>query len=300
MIKSLCCVVLVLTVLMGLPVPAQAAKTVSVTPTGGTPVKVLVGKKEKSYHTLPSAGRLRLQIEGPGRLTAISRVLVPRGTAGTIPYAVVIREKGNVTARQKTTTGRSDATVQGTGAALGKLRKLVLRVPPGTHVYEVSLEEAGSASAAMKFLFRSGKNPRKMVRLEARSYNRVATAVVKEKLQTCYVSTKDKGVQLSIIGPTRLRVTTRLNYDTKMTGRQKFSIGVWEKDKRIMMKSLVTSKSLGATYQDWKDVVPGKTASFSVPVPSGEHWYTFRLEEGMARSVSMRFSIPKKDLKNEK
>lgn len=300
MFRSLCCAVLAFAVLTGFPVSLQAAKAVAVAPKGGTPVKVMVGKKEKLYHTFPSAGRLSLEVSGPGSLTVISRVTVSRGSAEPIPYTVVVREKGKTVVRRKSAARLSDATVKGSEMALGKMRKFLLRVPPGTHVYEVSLEEAGGKAAAMKFVFRPGKRPHKMVWLEARSYNRVATAVVKEKLHTCYVSTKDKGVQLRVIGPTRLRITTRLNYDPKMTGRQKFGIGVWEKDKRIVLKSLVASKSLGATYQDWKDVIPGKTATFSVTVPSGEHWYTFRLEEGVARSVSMRFSIPKKHLKNEK
>jgi hypothetical protein len=300
MVRSSIYAMLVLGLLVCSAAPLRAGKTVTLTPSGGSALKVAVGEKEQTYYTLTPSGRLHVKVDGPGKLTVMSRLFLPAGVKGAKAYAVRVMEKGSVLSTQKTETEQSDATVKTTGEKLGKLRKLRVSIPQGSHVLEVGLEEPGNASVAVKLQFDAGKKKKaNQVSLQARSYSRVATAVVKEKLLTYYVSAKDRGVQLRVIGPTRLKVTTRLNYDASMKGGQKYGVGVWEGEKRILLKSLVTSKALAAMYQDWKDVVPGKAAIFSMPVSSGEHYYYFKLEEGSGKSLSLRFSIPKKDLKNE-
>jgi hypothetical protein len=278
MIRGLTCGLVVAALLAVMPRFADAGKPVSLAPSGGSAVKVKVGDKEQTYYSITASGRLRLDVDGPGKLTIMSRVVLPGGGASEVEYGLVLREKGSVAGRQTTGSERSDATLTN-GGMLGKLRKLSVRVPAGTHSYELALENAGSVSAVVKFVFGSGKDQGSMANLQALSYSRVTTAVVKEKLLTYYVSARDRNVQLRVIGPTRLKVTTRLNYDASMKGAQKYGVGVWEGDKRIALKSLKTSKALA--------------------VPSGEHRYGFRLEEGMGRTVSLRFAIPKKDLKNE-
>jgi hypothetical protein len=102
------------------------------------------------------------------------------------------------------------------------------------------------------------------------------------------------------VGPTRVKVTARLNFDATMKSEQPYNIAVLEGSNRIMKKSLSTTKSLGITYQEWKDVVPGKTDIFYIDVTGGEHTYKFSLEETSAQSVSLKFSIPPKDLNNER
>lgn len=300
MIRSLTCAVLALSLMTGAVTPTVAGqKTSNLTPTGGTPVKVAVGGKEQTYYTVGSSGRLKVKVDGPGKLTVISRILLPSGSTQAQSYSIRVWEKGTVVCSQKTESDASGAVLKGAGTILGKLRKFHVDAPPGSHVYEVGIEDAGKTSAAVKLQFGRGKSKAKMANLQPVSYSRVATAVVKEKLLKYYVCAKDRGVQLRVIGPTRLKVTTRLNYDASMKGGQKFGLGVWEGDKRIKLKSFSTSKALAATYQDWKDVIPGKAVAFTLAVPSGEHYYYYKLEEGMARSVSLRFSIPQKDLKNE-
>ncbi len=274
------------------------AKSITLTPAGGSPVKVKVAGKEQTYYTLSSSAPLRVTVDGPGTLTVLSRLMLPAATTGSADYTIVVREKGTAMGSQKTGTAPSDAIVIPAGTAAGKLRKFNVRVPPGSHQIEVVIEGSGSP-AAVKLQLQKGKQKLSRSNLQARSYSRVATAVVKEKLLTYYVAAKDRGVQIRVIGPTRLKVTTRLNYDASMKGGQKYSVSVWEGDRRVQLKSLSTTKALAASYQDWKDVIPGKAVSFMMPVPSGEHYYYYKLEGGGARSISFRFSIPKKDLKNE-
>jgi hypothetical protein len=84
-----------------------------------------------------------------------------------------------------------------------------------------------------------------------------------------------------------------------MKGDQKYAVTLSEGGRQIVLKSLATTKSVGIEYQEWRDVVPGKVNAFFVDVPKGEHTYRVALTEGLAHSVSLKFSIPKKDLSNE-
>ena len=84
-----------------------------------------------------------------------------------------------------------------------------------------------------------------------------------------------------------------------MKGSQKYTMTVSEEGKQVLMRPLVTTKALAITYKEWKDVVPGKDGSFFLDVPVGEHHYRFGLGESLGHSVSLKFSIPQKDLKNE-
>ena len=84
-----------------------------------------------------------------------------------------------------------------------------------------------------------------------------------------------------------------------MKGDQKYSVSIHESDQTILLKPLATTKSVGIEYQEWKEVVPGKINEFYLEAPKGEHVYKFNLKQTLARSVSLKFSIPKKDLSNE-
>ena len=114
-----------------------------------------------------------------------------------------------------------------------------------------------------------------------------------------YVSSQTHPVQLRVIGPTKLRISTRLNYDSTMKGEQKYSVSVWEAEKKLKLKPLSTTKSVGVHYKEMSNYIPGKVNAFFIDIPNGEHIYKFNVGETNSKSVSMKFSIPQKDLKNE-
>ena len=151
----------------------------------------------------------------------------------------------------------------------------------------------------MRFQFEpeQGKH---LVAIEPLSYDRVATAVINENLTAYYVATAARPVQLRIVGPTRVSLANRLNYDVTMKGEQKYTLSVREGDALVKQWPLQTTKSTGLKYEDWKDVVPGKSIDLILQVPEGEHVYKVSLGESVAQSVSLKFSVPKSDLSKAK
>lgn len=280
--------------------PAVAGKSVPVIPVSGTSTRILVADKAQTYYALGGSNKIVLEIDGPGRLQCISRFGLPTGTGATGEYEITIAENGSAVRTNASKTDAADAHVGAGGRVVGKMRKFSVKVPEGPHTYTVSLSKPAQGEAFARFRFTPSKGRRNLVTLEALSYQRIVTAMVKEKLITYYVATGERPVQLRVIGPTQVKVSARLNYDAKMKGGQRYAVMVKEHDTPVMTKALATSKAVGATYQEWRDVVPGKMNAFTLQVPDGEHVYSFALGESIGQSVSLKFSIPKGDLDNEK
>ena len=276
-----------------------AGKSIPVIPVQGKAVAVVINGAEKNYYLLPKKAPIKIEVDGPGKLSIVSRLSFPTPSVGSEKYSIRIME-GKVTVKvYSTQTEKSDAVLKTSNTFLGKSRKCSLELPDGSHTYEFYLENNPSPEVALKFFFLPAKGKRKLVTLEALSYDRVVTAMVNEKLIIYYVCSGNHKAQLRVVGPTRMKVSARLNYDASMKGEQKYGISIWENGKQVLLKPFTTSKALGVSYQEWKDVVPGKVNSFYYDVPKGEHAYKFQLEESLAHSVSLKFSIHQKDLDNE-
>lgn len=275
---------------------------VPVIPVHGKSISVFVGGKEKKYYILTKSGPFKIEVDGPAKVEILTRLSLPRDDKRVERYSIKVKEGSDVVKEYVTSSERSDASYADPKYVPAKSRKFTLVVPEGSHAYEFSLLDTALPEAALRLTATAERREKlagKTVRLEPLSYDRVATAVVMEKLITYYVCSKEKTVQLRVVGPTQLEIAARLNYDTKMQGAQTYTLTVWEGAQKVSTRSFTTTKALGVEYQDWKEVVPGKIDVMSLAVKAGEHIYQIRLDQSDARSVSLKFSIPEKDLKNE-
>jgi hypothetical protein len=272
-------------------------------PLNGKPVTVQLKSKQHLYHFVTKTEPVKLEVAGPVKIEVLTRLAIPASATGKIAYAIVVSEGGKQIKQYKTTTEVSDVTFVDDPSGVGKSRKCSLEIPEGEHTFVFALESEIADHCALRFAL-SGKNNLaralhgKSVRVEPLSYDRVVTAVVAEKLITYYVATKEKPIQLRVIGPTDVVVDARLNFDAKMIGKQSYTIAVVEGAKTLLTAPLTSTKSVGAFYKDWKEVVPGKINLLRLGVPAGEHLYQFVLKEGLASSVSLKFSIPEKAVTN--
>src|SRR5262245_55773277 len=109
------CVVLAL---VPAAMPAKGSRNVSLTPDNGKSTIVLIDGKEREYFMLTSGATLKFQVDGPGKLTVMSRLVMPDGRAEAEGYAIRILEGGNSLKLQTTQTDRSDASIKGSGEVL--------------------------------------------------------------------------------------------------------------------------------------------------------------------------------------
>ncbi len=274
----------------------------SLTPTRGKPISVIANGKAKKYYVVTKSETVELQAEGPSKLDVFTRLSIQPDENGPQQYTITVKQGQAVVKEYTTSSEKSSATYENSGYIPAKSRKFTLLVPAGNHTYTFSLTQTNHAEVALRFTMNVGKKgiaAGGTITLEPMSYDRVATEVASEKLITYYVSSARKEVELRVVGPTTLTIAARLNFDAKMQGEQKFAVAVYEKDQRVSLESFTATKALDAMYKDWEEVVPGKLNSMVFTVPTGEHTYRFSLENSSARSISLKFSIPEKDLKNE-
>ncbi len=272
-------------------------------PMNGKAVKLHIGAKEHIYHVVTKAEPVNLNVTGPATIDLITRLLLPKGASGASDYTIVGSEHGKVFKTYKTSAGPSDATIEDDESIPGKSRKCTVNVPEGDHTLTFALNAENADRCALRFMLSGQKNLAealhgKSVRIEPLSFDRVATTVVSEKLITYYVSSKAKAVQLHVIGPTDVVVDARLNFDPAMVGKQTYTLNVVEGSKTLLAAPLTSTRAAGAYYQDWKEVVPGKLNRIRLTVPPGEHAYTFTLGDCLAKSVSLKFSLPEKAIQN--
>ena len=296
--RSAAAVLLVLLVSSTGLLNAAGRKAVALVPSGGKAITLVISGKEKEYYELSPGTPLKLDLDGPGKLTVISRLLIPKGSSAAEHYSIRITDGPKTVKLHSTQTDRSDAAVRGSDDLPAKSRKFTVDVPEGQATYAFKLEET-ARNAAVRFQFESKRGPGGMVAIEPLSYDRIVTATIKEKLVAYYVSSATRDVRLRVVGPTQVMVSARLNYDDRLKGEQKFSIIVKDAQGVVIQRAFQTTKSTGLSYTEWKTVVPGKPNQFMLTVPSGEHSYRFSLGESLAQSVSLRFSVPKGDLSNE-
>ncbi len=285
--------------LLGLAYQAYAGKSVVVFPTKGESVKLLINGKGKTYFRLTKSKNITLEVDGPGKLQVLNRLVFSKQQTASEKFTVKVKERSNEVKDFSTQTEPSDVTFKDSEMRSGKNRKFSLDIPDGTHTYTFSLENTNANEAVLKFYFSASKDKRKLVTIEPLSYSKIVTAVAGEKLITYYLHTNEQSVKVRVVGPTKMKISTRLSYDAKMKGGQKYTLLMIEKENTILTKPLSTTKSSGVIFKELKDVTPGKANSFYVDVPAGEHTYKFKLGESLAQSIGLKFSIPQQNLRNE-
>jgi hypothetical protein len=279
---------------------AIAGRRIALLPQHGVPVTVVNNGKESTYFLLTTKSPIRVEVDGPGTLAIRSRLVFPRAGNASGGYTLSVVEGSKLLKSNATQTQSSELRVKSSGAVLGKTRKCTVDLADGLHTYEIRLEKSDMSEAALQLTFVPARGAGgKRVTLEALSYDRVVTARVKEKLITYYVGSTTRKVQLRVIGPTSLSISARLTFDDRLKGDQRYAVVVWEGDRKVMTNPFSTTKALGAGYEEWKDVVPGKVNTFLLEVPKGQHTYKLDFEQTLARFVAFKFSIPQKDLDNE-
>jgi len=278
---------------------AKKGRFMSIQPAGGKGVILLVKGTEQTYFQLNQSKEMKLSLEGPGTLKVFTRLNFTSDLKGPHKYSLEIKEGETITKIYSSASDRSNASYRDLKFIPGKSRKFTLEIPKGAHTYRFSLKESPSGSVSLRFTYNSEGGSDKLASITPLSYSRVTSAFIKEKLVSYFVATPENLVKLRVVGPTKLRVVSRLNYDARMKGEQKYAVLASENGKLILTKPLLTTKSVGVVYKDWKEVVPGKSQTFYFDVPAGEHTYGFRLTESISQSVSLRFSIPQENLTNE-
>lgn len=276
----------------------RAAEWIELDPTHfASKTKMMVDDKPFTYYRFSHEEPVSFSIEGPTRVKVLTRVRIPND-ADTLAYAVTVLRDGALATTEENVAppSRSGYYVGLNSFRPGAIRRVYIDVPTGLHGYEL---RAGGRTVVDARIFRSAAAKPSRVSLAPVDYASVETLYYRDKELTYYLVTKGKPVELEIVGPTSIKVNTRLLYDSTMLASQTYMVGVKESGDVERLYKVDSEPSETVVCRDRDDVIPGALRYFMVEVPRGRHRYEFRLVDTVARALAIKFYIPRGDLANE-
>jgi hypothetical protein len=291
---------LLLMVLSLPPVMAQSSKTRILKPTDfQQKVVTVINKKNRSYYQLDATRASVVQISGPGRLRVISRAMFAKSADDKTSYSIQYQlDGGEKKTRKFSGVKRADnATYKET--SLGKPgvgKDFEIELGRGDHTIRF-VSNTPAQPVAMRYIFVPGKaKKRDWISFTPLKPMEPVTLISGESTVTYYRFSNDKPLQVEVIGPTELRVLSRIENHYNMRGRIDYRLQVSENGKTINTYLLSSSRSEVATYQDNSKLIPGKGCEFVINVPDGKHTYSITLLDKNNQSVLGRLLLPKKDV----
>lgn len=252
----------------------------------------IIKRVTQQYYLLTKESPIELSISGPNWLRVYTRLLFPNHfEQKNTKYKIIVseEEEEKIVSLE---TEKSNSAVGPANQKFGKWRSFFIEVPPGINNYKFSLWQAPSDTVAIRF---SIEKPKEWQTVALNEVLRPKRIVAEEagKLFDYYELTSDEPIKLEFVGPLRLKVGARLNYDVTILGgiegAQKFTILVKENGKELQQAQFRVNKSETAKYRNKPEVIPSMERFFYLVIPEGKHQITFELTETIAKSVSLRF-----------
>jgi hypothetical protein len=280
------------------PVPAPVHKSVvkRVLPKAHAGVvKLRVGTKTSSYHRTTQARPAEFAVQGPLRLQVLARNLLAAAEAAPIRLRLEVDGKPVRTMQLKAVVSKKASLAE--GGRVGALYRATVEIPAGAHKLRVVPVEA-SGMAAVRVLSGNAAPSRKVkwVAFAPQIYERPLILRTGDQEETWYRFTPDKPAGLTIHGPLRLKISTRLDFDQHAGTSQSYVVRVMM-DAKSEGYSLKSRASQVGTYPDMGEIVPGMSQSFLVKVPAGIHQVTLHLDGTTASGATLRIRVPERELK---
>lgn len=290
-------VALAVVLVSGESLPALA-KVTRVKPSGHAgSVRVLLGKKTNLYHKATRAKPATYEITGPTRVRILARSLAP--SVGKRKQQVVVELDG-APARGLTLpiTVSGKAALRGSGK-IGVMRERILEVPAGPH--RLRIHPSGPTGAvAVRVLRGVASRAPRWTSYAPHSFARAVRVRSGDREETWYRFTATSPVGVTVHGPLRMKVATRIDFDLNAGTTQSYVLRVMLDGQPKESFSLSSQASHTTTYPELPEITPGMPREISFRVPAGTHRVEFQLEAATAPGGFLRIRVPQSDLQNQR
>ncbi len=120
--------------------------------------------------------------------------------------------------------------------------------------------------------------------------------VSRENLVDYWRNRPGEPFSLEVIGPTDLRIFTRVECTPEMRGRIHYRLQVRNEASVINTFQLSSRRSEVTSYRALDTLVPGRAAEIVIPVPAGRHRYQIVPMDPDKSTLLARFMLPREDL----
>lgn len=257
---------------------------------------LMVDGTQATYHRFDATRALSFSVEGPKRLKVLTRLVIPNSREKDSYSVSVVRDGVVVQTRDFDTVPAERAFyVVLDSVRPGVVRRLYIDVPTGRHSYEL---RAGGLARVDARVFASSSGDAPQAGIAPRGGAPVEVLLSGGKELAYHVLSAVAPIVVDVVGPTTVRVNTRLLFDLGATKRESYAIGVSEAGGHEVLYRIEAGPSTSVLCRDRSDVVPGALRHISMEVGEGSHALVFRLAEPPAGRVALSFNIPRGDVRD--
>ena len=245
----------------------------------------IVTTKTQEYLLLTKKEPITLTVEGPTSLRVYTRILLPSRTSGDHLYKLILAESPMEERIISFETALSAVTSDVHGTAVSKWRSFYIDVPDGENTYTLTHWTSPKDTILVRFAYES---PQPWTIVGATEYQSTLETIEGGATTRYYELPKSEKVTVKVVGPTRIRITTRLNYDETLFGEQSFTLVANDNGTEVTFP-LKCNRSDALIYQNRSDIVPSNARSVYLSLDEGMHSVTFTISGTLAKSVAVLF-----------
>ena len=263
-------------------------------------VNLLISGKSKSYYSLDVNKASMITLQGPGILKVLTRGQFKPGEGNKINYEIVYSvdggEKKSIIFNDLVRS--SDAKYEkGSVGTPGQLKKIEIELGRGVHNIELTMKENKIPVMCRYFFTPTKAKKGEWIAFSPMRPSQPVNLISREEKVCYYRFSKEKPLKVEVIGPTELRVLTRIENHYQMKGRVHYRVQVTENGKVINTYQLNSSRSEVAQYENNNELIPGKACEFVIMVPKGSHIYEICALDEDKSTILGRLLLLKKDVK---
>jgi hypothetical protein len=214
-----------------------------------------------------------------------TRILLPSRTNNEHLYKLILAENPMAERIVSFETSLSTITRDSRGTPVSKWRSFYIDVPEGENTYTITHWASPKDTILLRFTYES---PQPWTIINATEYRPTLEAIEGGTTKRYYELLKGDIVVIQVPGPTRIRITTRLNYDETLFGEQSFTLMVNDNGNETTFP-IKCNRSDALTYENRSDIVPSKSRSVYLSLEKGMHTIEFTATGTLAKSVAIRF-----------
>ena len=262
-------------------------------------VSIVVKEKAYRYYHLSKKDYTVISVKGPGKLKVFIRGILDNNDKDTHEYSIEYSIDGSEFKEMNFDNAKhsSMATFKyKKNATPGTLWEQLIKLGRGFHTIRVR-SLTNKPDLLVKFLFHPVKAKKvSFITYDQTSNNEPINLIINEDVVRYYRFSKEKPIKVSVIGPTLLKVFTRVENSYDMLGRVNYRVRV-KNNGKIMNTYMISSvRSEVARYKNNDKLVPGKAREITIQVPKGKNTYKIFPIDNNTSTLLGRLFIPKKDV----
>ena len=263
-------------------------------------ITIVISGKNRTYYNLSAGNPSIINVRGPGKLRVITRTQYSPSSQGSLSYSVFYRIDGS---DKKTSAFSSVSRDENADYKLhlpgkpAKGKDIIIDLGRGDHTVEF-WSGSSKTKIAARYLFSGGKAKKyDWIALSPLYPNEPVDLITREDVSHYYRFSKNRPLKAKIIGPTILRILTRVENHFQMKGKINYRVQVKQDGKIQNTYLLISERSDVTLYKKPGSLVPGKAREIVIDIPAGKHMIEIYPLDEDKNTLLGKLLFPKKDVK---